>query len=71
MTDVAFYEKVNRDWLRLVNLCDNIPFENTDESDWKDSFIKGLKLFKREVRKYLAGEYYDDLDFVNCYPVIL
>ena len=27
--------------------------------------------FQKDVRKYISGEYYDDLDFVNCHPVIL
>lgn len=31
----------------------------------------GLQTFKKDIRKYISGEYYLDLDFVNCHPVIL
>ena len=31
----------------------------------------GLQTFQREVRKYISGEFYHDLDFVNCHPVFL
>ena len=31
----------------------------------------GLQMFKKNIRSYLAHEYYKDIDIVNCYPVLL
>jgi hypothetical protein len=31
----------------------------------------GLQSFQKDVRKYISGDYYIDLDFINCHPVIL
>jgi energy-coupling factor transporter ATP-binding protein EcfA2 len=31
----------------------------------------GLQSFQKDIRKYISGEFYIDLDFVNCHPVIL
>ena len=31
----------------------------------------GLQTLQKDIRKYISGEYYLDLDFENCHPVIL
>jgi energy-coupling factor transporter ATP-binding protein EcfA2 len=99
----TLFEKVNKEKLIEVLECNNIPFEESDDREWKSKFKEmlfkytklketekgipveyyqkynygrmyskiGLQGFQREVRKYIAGEYYIDLDFVNCHLVIL
>jgi hypothetical protein len=103
--DITLYEKIDKTKLEQVLMCDNIPFENSDDENWKDNFKKiltlyskkrytkqgieikykqinkygryccyrgiGLQAFQKDVRKYISGEYYDDIDIVNCHPVLL
>ena len=102
--NITLYEKVNKDKLRQVQECNNIPFEKGDDPMWIEQIKKGLNTYskkgdnkgkgiktdyeqsnkygrfntkfglqtlQRELRKYISGEYYLDLDFQNCHPVIL
>jgi len=101
--DIILYEKINRDKLREVLECNNIPFEDGDEEEWKQiqetklkNYVKkkfsdkgiftkykqvakygryyssnGLQGFQREVKKYISGEFYKDIDIKNCHPEIL
>jgi P4 family phage/plasmid primase-like protien len=34
-------------------------------------FSSGLQTCQRDVRKYLADDYYIDIDIVNCHPIII
>lgn len=101
--NIELFERVNVEKLQKVLRCDNIPFENGDDTDWKQKFLsnllkyskekitkKGIKkiyrqekkygryysgcslqTFQKEVRKYISGEFYQDLDFKSCHAQIL
>ena len=100
---IQLTEIVNEKKLLEVIACDNIPFGESDEPEWKQKFIlflnsyknkqskngyrtvnynqknhigryyanNGLQLFQRDVRKYISGEFYEDIDIINCHPKIL
>ena len=97
--DITLFEKINKEKLKEVIECNNIPFEKNDDEMWKKAFITALKFydkkkvtkngieikykqvnkygrfytkcglqnFQREVRKYISGEFYVDLDFKKCH----
>jgi hypothetical protein len=98
--DITLYEKVNKQKLNEVLVCDNIPGDNIEwkqklktlltilnkkklnkqgiEVKYKQKYKYGryntncgLQLIQKDIRKYISGEFYYDLDFVNCHPVIL
>lgn len=101
--DITLYEKINKDKLKQVLECSNIPFDKTDDESWKKAFITslvfynkkkvtkngleikykqvhkygryytkcGLQTFQKDVRKYISGEYYNDLDFKKCHHKII
>ena len=48
MTDITLYEKVNKQKLKEVLECDNIPFEKSDNKEWKDSFLKTLYFYNKK-----------------------
>jgi len=49
--DITLYEKINRERLREVLCCDNIPFGDEDEPEWKQNFIKILKIYYNKKPK--------------------
>ena len=59
MTDITLYEKVNKQKLKEVLECDNIPFEKSDNKEWKDSFLKTLYFYnkKRYTSKGIETKY--------------
>lgn len=44
------YEEVNVEKLREVLSCDNIPFEEADDEEWKEIFKKQLKWYLKKKR---------------------
>lgn len=51
MSDIILYEKINRDKLREVLSCDNIPYGENDDPQWKESFQKQLKSYYQKKPK--------------------
>ena len=55
MSNITLYEKIDRQRLQQVLECDNIPFENDDDPEWKDIFLKQLKIYSTKREKKDKG----------------
>ena len=45
--DITLFEKINKEKLKEVIECNNIPFEKNDDEMWKKAFITAFKKWNR------------------------
>ena len=67
----TLYKTLNM-YKKKINKNDLIPTKYTQNHKYgRYNTSYGLQTFQKDVRKFISGEFYDDIDISNCHPVIL